>query len=267
LVSTIKRALLLAVATTASLVWAAPGHAAESFKVVSVNTTGCNSGNFGMTVARAELDGSPTPYIVRTVVTANGLVYMNEQASSSTNGLSGWNLFNNFSYGVVPNPGTWPIPTNRQLRIDFTLERPKGTILHSWRIVVDGCNTGNLLYNGAPAADNDGDFVPVPRDKCPNLRATTLNGCPARTLTIAYDGPRQRFIGWLVAKGFPNLYSHRVVTIWRLRTGPDLRIGRATTTSRGNYSLARVRRAGLYYAVAAAVGNVVKERSLNLRLR
>ena len=265
--STTKRALLLATAAAAALVWAAPSFAAESFRVLSVNTTGCNSGNFGMSVVRDQLDGSPTPYIVRTVVTASGLVYMNEQATNSTNGVGGWNLFNNFSYGVVPNPGTWPIPNNRQLRIDFTLERPKGTILHSWRTVVDGCNTGNLLYNGAPAADNDGDFVPVPQDKCPGLRATTLNGCPARTLTIGYDNGGQKFIGWLTAKGFPNLYSHRVVTIWRVRTGPDLRIGRATTTSRGNYSLARARHAGLYYAVAAAVGNVVKERSLNLRLR
>jgi hypothetical protein len=264
-VSIRKRALLLATAATAALAWAAPSYAAESFRVLSVNTTGCNSGNFGMSVLRDQLDGGA--YNVRTVVTVNGLIYMNENASISTNGVSGWNLFNNFTYGAVPNPGTWPIPQNKQVRIDFTLERPLGTILYRWSAVAESCNAGNLLYSGITTDDNDRDFVPVPRDKCPNLRATTLNGCPARTLTIGYDNAGHKFIGWLTAKGFPNLYSHRIVTIWRVRTGPDLRVGRATTTSRGNYSLARARHAGLYYAVAAAVGNVVKERSLNLRLR
>jgi hypothetical protein len=263
-VSTTKRALLLATAVTAALVWAAPSYAAESFRLLSINTTGCNSGNFGMSVVRDQLDGGA--YNVRTVVTVNGLIYMNENASISTNGLSGWNLFNNFSYGAVPNPGTWPIPQNKQVRIDFTLERPLGTILYRWSAVAESCNAGNLLYSGITTDDNDRDFVPVPRDKCPNLRATTLNGCPARTLTIAYDGPRQRFIGWLVAKGFPSLYSHRVVTLWRVRPGPDQRIGRVRTTTRGNYALAFARRAGLYYAVTGAVGNVVTETSLRLRL-
>jgi hypothetical protein len=251
------------VALTAGLAWASPA-SAQTFQVRSVNTTGCNSGNFGLAVERAGLDGSP--YFVRTVVTVDGLIYMNESASISVNGASGWNLFNNFSYGAVPNPGTWPIPQNRQLRMDFTLERPVGTILYSWSTVVTSCNQGAIIYNGLPTDDTDRDFVPIPRDRCPGLRATTIDGCPARTLTIGYDNASRRFIGWLVAKGFPSLYSHRVVTLWKVRPGPDLRIGRVTTTSRGNYSLARQRQRGLYYAVTAGVGSVVKETSSRLRL-
>ncbi|MFN8450450.1 MAG: hypothetical protein U0521_18165 [Anaerolineae bacterium] len=45
--------------------------AGETFKVISVNTTGCNSGNFGMTVERTNLDGGA--YTVHTVVTVDGL--------------------------------------------------------------------------------------------------------------------------------------------------------------------------------------------------
>ncbi len=121
----------------------------ETFQVVSVDTVGCNSGNFGMTVERANLDGGT--YYVHTVVTVGGLIYMNEQASISANGLTGWNIFNNFTYGAVPNPGTYPIPSGQQMRLDFTLERPVGTVLYSWALVVDGCDTGNILFNGAPS--------------------------------------------------------------------------------------------------------------------
>jgi len=131
--------------------------AGESFQVVSVNTTGCNSGNFGMTVERANLDGGT--YTVHTVVTVGGLIYMNEAASISINGLSGWNIFNNFTYGPVPNPGTYPIPSG-QMRLDFTLERPIGTILYSWQLVVDGCATGNILYNGVPQTNGCGLNIP-----------------------------------------------------------------------------------------------------------
>jgi hypothetical protein len=120
----------------------------ETFQVLTVNTTGCNSGGFSMTVERANLDGGS--YIVRTLVTVGALVYMNEQASISFNGTSGWNVFDNFTYGPVPNQGTYPIPVDEQMRLDFTLERPKGSVLYRWTLVVDGCNTGNILFNGVP---------------------------------------------------------------------------------------------------------------------
>ncbi len=124
--------------------------AGETFEVISVNTVGCNSGNFGMTVERANLDGGT--YYVHTVVTVGNLIYMNEQASISVNGLSGWNIFDNFTYGAVPNPGTYPIPAGQEMRLDFYLERPVGTILYAWQLVVDGCDTGNILFNGVPNA-------------------------------------------------------------------------------------------------------------------
>ena len=121
----------------------------ETFQVISVNTLGCNSGNFGMTVERANLDGGT--YTVNTVVTVGSLIYMNESASISINGLTGWNIFNNFSFGPVPNPGTYPIPAGQEMRLDFRLQRPVGNILYEWTLIVDGCDTGNILYNGPTA--------------------------------------------------------------------------------------------------------------------
>lgn len=127
----------------------------ESFRVISVNTVGCNSGNFGMTVERANLDGGT--YHVNTVVTVGDLIYMNELANISINGLSGWNIFDNFTYGPVPNPGTYPIPAGQEMRLDFRLERPVGTVLYEWTLIVDGCDTGNILYNGLTAG-----LIPAP---------------------------------------------------------------------------------------------------------
>jgi hypothetical protein len=147
----------LVIAAIACLASGAALAAGETFKVISVNTLGCNSGNFGMTVERANLDGGT--YTVRTVVTVGALVYMNENATISVNGLSGWNVFNNFTYGPVPNPGTSPMPSGQQMRLDFTLERPVGTTLYAWTLVVDGCDTGNILYNGPTAVPH---AAPVP---------------------------------------------------------------------------------------------------------
>jgi hypothetical protein len=258
--------IVTALALAWGLVSSAPAVAAdESFKVLQVSSTGCTSGSFGMLVLRSNLDGGT--YVAHTVVTAGDLVYMNEEATISINGESGWNLFNNFTYGPVPNPGTWPIPPDKRMRIDFTLERPKGTVLFSWRLIVDGCNTGRVLYNDQPAADTDGDLVPVPRDRCPKLEATTANGCPTRSLELAYDSSGRRLIGWLAAAGFPKLYANRAVTIWKVRPGPDKRVGGTKTGSRGNFALRLPGGSGTYYATTGTVGPVPKETSRKVRVR
>ena len=127
----------------------------ETFEVISVNSPGCLSGEMGFTVERANLDGGT--YTVHTVATVDGLIYMNEAATISINGLSGWNIFDNFTYGPVSNPGTYPIPPDLEMRVDFYLERPIGSVLYAWTLVLDGCNTANVLYNGLTS----GYAVPV----------------------------------------------------------------------------------------------------------
>ena len=175
--------LMLAVFFLVALGFAVPVFAVgETFQVISVNTLGCNSGNFGMTVERTNLDGGT--YFVRTVVTVNSLVYMNEQASISVNGLSGWNIFNNFTYGAVPNPGTYPIPAGQTMRLDFTVERPVGTVLYAWTLIVDGCDTGNILYNGLTSAYNAGSCdLNVPSGSV--VVSGTLNGSAACPVILA----------------------------------------------------------------------------------
>ena len=153
-----------AVACGVSLLAGAQSASAQSFQVQSVDAVGCQSGDFRMTVLRAGLDGGA--YVLRTVVQGGGLIYMNESAGISINGTSGWSLFNIFDYGPVPNPGTWPIPPGMPLRMDFTLERPAGTILDSWTLNVDGCNTGNITYNGPTSA-----VAAVPATSLPGLIA------------------------------------------------------------------------------------------------
>lgn len=117
----------------------------EKFEVLSVNTVGCNSGNFGMTVRRSNLDADGG-YIVRTRLQVGAQLYMNEHATISVNGESGWSVFDNFTYGLVPNRGAYPIPVG-MMNLDFSLERPKGVVLSTWRLIVDGCATGGILYN------------------------------------------------------------------------------------------------------------------------
>ena len=130
-----------------ALVWpsASAAQTVEKFEVLSVNTVGCNSGQFGLTVRRSNLDGGS--YGVRTRVQVGGLLYMNEHASIVINGDTSWNIFNNFNYGIVPNRGAYPIDPNAAMRVDFWLERPKGVVLSTWTLVVDGCDSGAILYN------------------------------------------------------------------------------------------------------------------------
>ncbi len=266
---------LVAVAAVVGSLWtAAPSFAAgESFQVQTINATGCASSNFSMGVFKANLDGGA--YIVHTVVTVDDLIYMNEQATTSTNGATSWSVFNNFTYGAVTNMGTYPIPANRPFRLDFTLERPKGTILYAWTLVTPGCNSNVILYNGLTASDLDKDLVAIPTDKCPALAGLGRpNGCPLRdrSLTIAYDRANHRFFGWLFAEGLAKFHSHRAVTVWKVRPGPDKRIGTVKTTSRGNWALGHARQRGVFYATAKSLllprlGQVPAEKSLTLRLR
>ncbi len=147
-----------------SLLAGAQVASAQSFQVQGVDRVGCGSGDFRLAVVRAGLDGGN--YFVRTAVQGGGLVFMNEEAAIYINGSSFWNLYDNFSYDAVPNPGTWPIPPNTPLQINFTVERPKGTVLDAWVLNLDGCNTGNITYNGPPRAT-----AAVPATSLPGLIA------------------------------------------------------------------------------------------------
>jgi hypothetical protein len=270
----LKKCWLLLLPLITGLLWigAAPSHAAgESWTVVSVDTAGCGDGDWELNVNLSGLASGPD-YRAHTTVTSGGLVYMNEDVSVINNGPDTWGLYDDFTYGAVPNPGTYPIPAGQPMSVTFDLELPKGTLLSSWTMVAASCDSTTLLYNGPTAADLDHDFVATPSDLCPALQAFTSNGCSVRerTLTLkARYGPR-RVVGQLDAPGYAALEVGRTVKIWKKRPGPDRKIATRTTNSLGKFKV-KVG-TGRYYAtspglIAPASGEALADISNRARVR
>ena len=269
-----KKAWLLVLPLVASLAWvgAPPSHAAgESWRVIDVLRTGCEISDYDVTTRFEGLDSDP--YCVHTQTFSDGKVYGNEGYEAvQTNVDQEWTLANDFSYAAMDNQGAWPITPGKQVRAVFMLERPKGTVLSSWTIVVPSCESATLLYNGPTSADTDGDFVVPPTDLCPALQAFTANGCLVRERTLSLKakyGPK-RVVGTLSAAGYPDLYAGRTVRVWKKRTGPDRLIATRTTNSLGKFKV-KVRQ-GRYYATSAAFisttsGEVLADTSNRVRIR
>jgi hypothetical protein len=253
---------------------APPSYAAgETWKVVSINNTGCGTSQNQFTVEWAGLGAGA--YSNHTVVRSGGLVYMNEDVGTQPNGQESWSLYSSFTYGAVPNPGTWPLPDDQRVWVDFRLEQPKGTVIYSWTVVFESCNSGTVLYNGPTAADKDHDFIPTPQDRCPTLREPDrANGCPLvdRTLSIAYVKSASKFIGFLTAPGHRKLQSHLTVTVFKVRPGADKKIGKDVTNRRGKYVVHKDAQRGRYYAKTPAIlipkaGQAKAETSPKVRVR
>jgi hypothetical protein len=105
-----------------------------------------------MMTETANLDFSNLAYAI-TVVTVGGKIYMSENAGQlDENTTYNWSLYNSSSYGPVD--AFFPLPPGQEVRIDFRLERPLGNVVYGWALVLDGCDTGNILFNGQtyPAA-------------------------------------------------------------------------------------------------------------------
>ncbi len=106
---------------------------------------------------------------------------------------------------------------------------------------------------GDPCDGNDdGDHLGDLADKCDRLASSSSSGCPvkARSLTLRYRAGA--FRGQLFA-GPHACFAHRKVVVWKIRRGPDARIGAATTRSDGRWGLAHSRRRGSYYAISPRV--------------
>ena len=266
----INRTWLFLLPLIAGLLWvgASPSRAAgETWVLKSVDAVGCNSNQWSTTTVFSGVDGGQ--YVAHTTVTSGGLVYMNEDATfAPTNGADeDWDLYTSSTYG--PTTGTYPIPAGQQMKVTFSLERPKGTVLYSWSMIAQSCDSNTLLVNGP---DLDQDFVVNAADSCPTLNAATANGCPVRdrSLTLrARYGPK-RVVGKLNAPGYPALAAGRTVTIWKLRPGPDRKVATRTTNSLGKFR-ARVGK-GRYYAtspdfIAPTSGEALADVSNRVRVR
>jgi subtilisin-like proprotein convertase family protein len=131
--------------------------------------------------------------------------------------------------------GTWTLSAVNLLSISA------GTI-DSWSVVVTYAGTCNY----------DGDAVEDHSDACIGLAGATASGCPlaSRGLTAKYR--HGRFKGEL-SSTVPACRAAKSVTIWKVRRGPDRKIGTKTTRSDGSYKLRRARHRGRYYATSPRV--------------
>jgi subtilisin-like proprotein convertase family protein len=100
--------------------------------------------------------------------------------------------------------------------------------------------------------DVDGDGLDVPADQCPNIAAATSSGCPVAARVLSAKYKTGKFKGVLSSTA-PKCRSGKSVTIWKVRSGADKKIGTTTTASDGTYKLRRARHAGKYYATSPRV--------------
>lgn len=102
------------------------------------------------------------------------------------------------------------------------------------------------------SCDFDSDGVEDHRDSCLGVDAHTATGCPltSRSLTATYR--LGKFKGAL-SSPVAGCKAHRSVTVWKVRSGADRKVGTATTRSDGSYRLTRAKRLGRYYATSPRV--------------
>ncbi len=111
--------------------------------------------------------------------------------------------------------------------------------------------TITITYAGC-VPDGDSDGVADRLDSCPGVVAHSASGCPiaSRGLTAKYK--HGRFKG-VLSSSVAGCRAARSVTIWKIRGGPDRKIGTATTRSDGSYKLVKGRKAGKYYTTSPRV--------------
>lgn len=125
--------------------------ATPALEVLTVGHTGCGNGDFGLQVLRSGLGGGR--YVVRTQLTVDGVPRMDERAMIHVNGVTGWRLFDDFSYGSTPPPQRFPLPRGRPMQIELTLQRPNGFVVGREALLVDGCESGRVLARRALHGD------------------------------------------------------------------------------------------------------------------
>jgi hypothetical protein len=241
----LKKSWLLLLPLVTGFLWtgATPSQAAgEDFRITSLDTVGCDNANINLGVDLLGFDGGA--YTFRTRVTAGGRTYIDRSFDAAISGPRGWTL----SDPTAP----WPIPGNTQVTVVISVERPQGTVITAAKLVLSGCNSGTIRYNGSVSDDVDDDLVPAIQDACPNLRAFTENGCPTRSRTLSMGAKHaQRRVTGRLSSGYPALDAGRTVSLWKVHPGPDRKVRTLITNGNGGFT-AKVRK-GRYYATSAGL--------------
>ena len=91
----------------------------------------------------------------------------------------------------------------------------------------------------------------------------------SRTLTLAYSNARGAFQG-LLSPSEGSCTPDQTVTVFKVRAGPDLRIGSDATNAGGSYRVPKARTPGRYYATvgrrSVAAGVCLAARSPDLTI-
>jgi hypothetical protein len=119
--------------------------AAPTWSVDSLNTIGCSGSATSFSTTLSGYTGGNEHW--RTIVTAAGVRYMDEDAGQvASDGPWNWSLYSNTSGG--PAPGTWPLPSNTPITVDFMLIAGAGgqPVFHR-QVVLSQCNGGTIVGN------------------------------------------------------------------------------------------------------------------------
>lgn len=129
---------------------AAPTGNGETWSIDSVVSFGCNDSDITLQVTFSGLDGIG-PYDQQTIVQAAGATYMNQLGNFVNSDLTGnWAIFSDSTGG--PTDGVFPMPADTNIDMQFILYDPNDVPIYQCDVVMDACNTGNLISNtcGAP---------------------------------------------------------------------------------------------------------------------
>ena len=160
----------------------------ETFKVISKRRRPAPTAH---SRCRSEGIANPdngAPYTMRTVATVDGLVYHErggrhlDQRPRRLDALQS----NISPTAAIFGGDVVEIAPNKQLRVDLTLERPMGTVLYAWTLVVDGCNTGQIRYNGLTSAIGPTvtSFTPASGPVGTSVTLTGTNLSPVTSVTF-----------------------------------------------------------------------------------
>ena len=139
------RTLILECLLLATALAAAPAGAGGQldWDVIQMNQVGCANGATQFTTEVSGYSGGPERF--RTIVDANGLRYMDEDAGQpGGNGTYGWSLYTSSSGG--PISASFPLPAGIPFTVDFRfISGPGGPTVFLRRLVISQCNGGVIL--------------------------------------------------------------------------------------------------------------------------
>lgn len=172
--------------------------------------------------------------------------------------------FNNYTGTVLDDEASTPVswasaPFTGRFQPNQRLSLHDGDVGGRYSILVMdqvSGDTGTLkdwtLTFRYASCDFDSDGVEDHADSCLGVDAHTATGCPLTTRTVTAKYKLGKFKGAL-SSPVAGCKANRSVTVWKVRSGADRKVGTATTRADGSYRLKRAKKLGRYYATSPQV--------------